>query len=195
MFSRLRKSPPIVLALLAMLALSGCGDSHTRVTTGTYAGEVGKAAPYLNVGPLIYEVQISRELNPYNAEEAPYLQGFTPAESRLGPGEEWFAVSLQVYNNTSHALPAATDLTITDTQGNSYTPIVPSSTNQFAYRGGLVPANNQLPEPNSVAASSPIEGALLFYKIQSASLENRPWQLKIVDPTDPSQSASAELDV
>jgi hypothetical protein len=195
MSSRLRKCPLIVLALLAMLALGACGDSHTRVTTGTYAGEAGKNAPYLNVGPLIYEVQVSRELNPYNAEEVPYLQGLTPAELRLGPGEEWFAVSLQVYNNTSHALPATTDLTITDTQNNSYTPIVPNATNEFAYRGGLVPAKSQLPEPNSVAASGPFLGALLLYKIQIVSLENRPLTIKIVDPTDPSQSASAELDV
>ena len=59
-----------VAAVLAALALGACGDSHTRVTTGTYAGASGKNAPYLNVGPLIYEVQISRELNPYNSEDA-----------------------------------------------------------------------------------------------------------------------------
>jgi hypothetical protein len=195
MSSRLRKSLFVILALLAALTLGACGDSHTRVTTGTYAGEAGKNAPYLNVGPLIYEVQLSRALNPYDSEEAAYLQGLTPAERRLAPGEEWFAVFLQVYNNTSHALPAATNLTVTDTQGNSYTPIVPSSTNEFAYRGGLVPAKSQLPEPNSVAASGSTQGAMLLYKIQIVSLDNRPWQFKIVDPSDPSQSASAELDV
>jgi hypothetical protein len=195
MSSRLRKSLFVILALLAALTLGACGDSHTRVTTGTYAGEAGKNAPYLNVGPLIYEVQLSRALNPYNSEEATYLQGLTPAERRLAPGEEWFAVFLQVYNNTSHALPAATNLTVTDTQDNSYTPIVPNSTNEFAYRGGLVPAKSQLPEPDSVAASGSTQGAMLLYKIQIVSLDNRPWQFKIVDPSDPSQSASAELDV
>jgi hypothetical protein len=195
MSSRLRKSLFVILALLAALTLGACGDSHTRVTTGTYAGEAGKNAPYLYVGPLIYEVQLSRALNPYNSEEADYLQGLTPAERRLAPGEEWFAVFLQVYNNTSHALPAATNLTVTDTQNNSYTPIVPNSTNEFAYRGGLVPAKSQLPEPDSVAASGSTQGAMLLYKIQIVSLDNRPWQFKIVDPSDPSQSASAELDV
>jgi hypothetical protein len=195
MSSRLRKSLFVILALLAALTLGACGDSHTRVTTGTYAGEAGKNAPYLNVGPLIYEVQLSRALNPYNSEEATYLQGLTPAERRLAPGEEWFAVFLQVYNNTSHALPAATNLTVTDTQDNSYTPIVPNSTNEFAYRGGLVPAKSQLPEPDSVAASGSTQGAMLLYKIQIVSLDNRPWQFKIDDPSDPSQSASAELDV
>jgi hypothetical protein len=195
MSSRLRKSLLAVLALLAALVLGACGGSHTKVTTGTYAGESGKNAPYLNVGPLIYEVQLSRELNPYNAEEAAYLQGLSPAERQLAPGQEWFGVFLQVYNNTSHPLPAATGLTITDTQDNSYTPVVPDSTNEFAYRGGLIPAKSQLPEPASVAASGPTQGALLLYKIQVVSLDNRPLELKIVDPTDASQSASAELDV
>jgi len=73
MSSPLRKIPLAVLALVAVFALSACGDSHTRVTTGTYAGESGKNAPYLNVGPLVYEVQLSRELNPANIEDAAYL--------------------------------------------------------------------------------------------------------------------------
>ena len=84
MSSRLRKSPlAIVLALVAMLALSACGDSHTRVTTGTYAGESGQNAPYLDVGPLKYEVQLSRELNPTNSEDASYLQGLSEEERKL----------------------------------------------------------------------------------------------------------------
>src|SRR5471030_2551101 len=111
MSSRLRKSPlAIVLALLAVLVLGACVDSHTKVTTGTYAGESGKNAPYLNVGPLVYEVQLSRELNPANIEDAAYLKGLTPAESHLAPGQEWFAVFIQVWNHTSVPLPAATNL-------------------------------------------------------------------------------------
>lgn len=195
MFHRLRKSPLAILALLALLALGGCGDSHTRVSTGTYAGESGKNAPYLNVGPLVYEVQLSRELNPANIEDAAYLKGLTPAESHLAPGQEWFAVFLQVYNHTSAPLPAATSVTVTDTQNNIYTPLVPNATNEFAYRGGLVPAKGELPLPESVASSGATGGAVLLYKIQVVSLDNRPLELKIVDPNDASQTASAELDV
>ncbi|MGH2903700.1 MAG: hypothetical protein ACRDK7_08980 [Solirubrobacteraceae bacterium] len=190
-----RKTLLVLLALVAVFALSACGDSHSKVTTGTYAGEGGAAAPYLNVGPLTYEVQVSRELNPANAEDATYLQGLTPAEAHLGPGQEWFAVFVQVYNNTSQEHQAATTFKVYDTEGNIYSPIVPDSSNQFAYRGGLVPANSQLPEPGTVASETGVQGALLLYKIQLASLEDRPWRLKIVDPTDPSQTATVELDV
>jgi hypothetical protein len=195
MISRLRKLPFALPALLAVLALSACGDSHTKVSTGTYAGESGANAPYLNVGPLVYEVQLSRELNPANSEDATYLQGLTPAQSKLEPGQEWFAVFMQVYNNTSQPHPAATNMTITDTQENSYTPLLPSAVNQFAYRGGMVPAKNQIPLPGTIADVDPAEGLVMLYKIQIVSLDNRPLELEIVNPGDPKESASAELDV
>jgi hypothetical protein len=183
------------LVALAAIGLGACGESHTRVTTGTYAGASGKNAPYLNVGPLIYEVQISRELNPYNTEDAAYLQGLTPAQRELHPGEEWFGVFMQVYNNTSTPHPIATNLTITDTQDITYYPIIPNSNNDFAYRAETLAPQGEVPAPNTVAADGPTQGALLLYKIKVISLDNRPLTLKIVDPLDPSQTASAELDV
>jgi hypothetical protein len=195
MSSRLRKLPSVAVALLAILALGACGDSHTRVTTGTYAGESGANAPYLDVGPLVYQVQISRQLNPFDTEDAAYLRGLTPAQRQLAPGQEWFGVFIQVYNHNSRGLPAASNLTITDTQGNVYSPIVPDQANEYAYRAGLVPANGRLPIPDSVASFGPTQGALLLYKIQTVSLDNRPLEIKIIDPTEPTQRASAELDV
>ena len=195
MSSRLRKLLLAALAVLAVLALSACGDSHTRIVTGTYAGESGVNAPYLDVGPLIYEVQLSRELNPANSEDASYLQGLSPAERKLEPGQEWFGVFVQVFNNSSQELPSANSLTIADTQGNVYSPIAPSPVNPYAYRAGMVPAKGQLPAPDTTAAYGGTQGALLLYKIQVVSLDNRPLELKIVDPGDSSQTASAELDV
>jgi hypothetical protein len=195
MSSRLRKLSLALPALLAVLAVSACGDSHTLVSTGTYAGESGKNAPYLNVGPLVYEVQLSRELNPYNSEDAEYLQGLTPQQRKLEVGQEWFAVFMQVYNNTSQQHAAASSFTITDTQENSYTPIIPNETNPFAYRAGMVPAKGQIPTPGTLADDDPAQGAVLLYKIEIVSLDNRPLELKIIDPDDPSQTASAELDV
>ena len=193
--SRLSKSPLAVLALLAILALGACGDSHTRVSTGTYAGESGANAPYLDVGPLIYEVQLSRQLDPFDTEDVAYMQGLSPAQRKLEPGQEWFGVFMQVYNNSSRALPASDSLTVTDSQGNSYVPVVPGQVNQFAYRAGLVPGKGQLPVPDSIAHAGPTQGALLLYKIQVVSLDNRPLKLHIVDPTDATQTASAVLDV
>ena len=183
------------LGLMAVLALAGCGDSHTRVTTGTYAGESGANAPYLNVGPLIYEVQISRQLNPWNNADSTYLAGLAPAERRLLPGQEWFGVFLQVYNNNTKGLFASNLISLSDTQGNVYRPVPLGPTNLFAYRGGLVPSKGMLPIPGSPARVFGSQGQLLLFKIASISLDNRPLELKITNPLSPRTSASAELDV
>jgi hypothetical protein len=185
----------LALAALAALALGACGESHTRVTTGTYAGSSGKNAPYLNVGSLIYEVQLSRQLNPWNTEDASYLEGLPAAERELHAGEEWFGVFMQVYNNTNVAHPIATgpNITISDTQDNVYHPIIPP--NPFGMRPVDVPAKNQVPADNTVAEDGPTQGAVLLYRIKVESLDNRPLTLHIVDPLDSSQTASAELDV
>ena len=195
MSSRLRKLPLLALVILAAAGLSACGDSHTRVSTGTYAGESGANAPYLNVGPLLYEVQLSRKLNPFNVEDASYLQGLTPTQAALEPGQEWFAVFLQVYNIHNQSEPAADAITISDTQNNVYSPITPEATNPYAYHAQLVSAKGQLPEPETAAYYGPTQGVLLLFKIQVVSLDNRPLELKIVNPEDPAESASAELDV
>src|SRR5487761_1985175 len=191
MISRLRKLALILPALLAAVALGACGESHTKVSTGTYAGESGANAPYLDVGPLSYEVQLSRELNPTNSEDAAYLQGLTPEQQKLEKGQEWFAVFLQVYNHTNQPLQAANSITIADTQENVYTPIIPGETNPFAYRGGQVPAHGQLPIPDTIASAGPTQGSLLLFKIRVVSLDNRPLELKILDPENPTESASA----
>jgi hypothetical protein len=195
MSSRLRKLPPVVLALLAVLLLGACGDSHTHVSTGTYAGESGASAPYLNLGPLTYQVQLSRQLNPNNSEDAAYLAGVPPAQRLLASDQEWFGVFIQVFNNTSQPHFAATNLTIVDTEGNVYAPVPLDPRNEYAYRGGLVPAEKQLPELDTTAAFGPTQGLLLLFKIHIVSLDNRPILFKVTDPENAAKVASAELDV
>jgi hypothetical protein len=185
------------LAVLVLLALGGCGASHSKVTTGTYAGESGKSAPYLDVGPLTYQVQQSRQLNPYDTEDSAYLQGLTPAQRKLEAGQEWFGVFIQVYNNSSRAQLAASAPTVSifDTQNNLYVPQQLPLGNPFAYRGGLVAAGGRLPELDTVASNGGTQGALLLYKIYTVSLDNRPLKMRVVNPTNSAQTASAELDV
>ncbi len=113
----------------------------------------------------------------------------------LHRGEEWFGVFMQVYNNTSLPHPVSTSFTVSDTQGNVYWPVALGPANLFAYRAGLLPAKGRVPALDTVAAGGPTQGALLLYKIKVLSLNNRPLELKIVDPGDAAQTASAELDV
>ena len=191
----LRKLVLVAVALLAALALGACGESHSKVTTGTYAGESGANAPYLNLGPLIYQVQLSRQLNPTNSEDAGYLQGVPYSEGRLLPGEEWFGVFIQVYNNTDHVHRAAENITISDTEGNVYHPVAVLPTNHYIYRAGYVSSKDRTPTPDTTASFGPTQGALLLFKIHVSSLDNRPLEIKIVNPENASESVSAELDV
>ncbi len=90
---------------------------------------------------------------------------------------------------------ASTSITISDTQSNLYRPIIPARTNEYAYRGGEVPANSRLPTLDTTAAFGPTQGTMLLFKIQVVSLDNRPLEVKILDPLNPAEYASAELDV
>lgn len=182
-------------ALLATLALSACGNANNKTHTGTYAGEGGVAAPYLTVGPLVYQVQSSRALNPFDEEDSYYLAGLTAAQAKLSFGEEWFAVFIQVHNTTSSPALAAAAPTISDFLGHTYAPVVPVGGNPFVYTGGIIAGGASVPGPNSVAANGSTQGALILYKIKLYSLENRPLTLRIPNRTNPALSATAELDV
>ena len=45
-----------------------------------------------------------------------------------------------------------------------------------------MPAKGQLPAPDTTANNGPTQGALLLFKIKVVSLDNRPLEVKIVDP-------------
>jgi hypothetical protein len=191
------RNPLLALAgaLLLALALSACGSADKKDTTGTYAGEAGVAAPYLALGPLVYQVQVSRALNPADEEDSYYLAGLAPAQAKLAVGEEWFAVFIQVYNHSDRPQLSATNVTIADSLGNRYSPVIPLGSNPYIYTAALIPAGGRLPGPDSPAASGSTQGALLLYRIRLHSLENRPITMKVVNPANPFANVSAELDV
>jgi hypothetical protein len=182
-------------AIAAMVGLSACGNADMRETTGTYAGENGAAAPYLNVGNLVYQVEISRSLNPWEPEDSAFLEGMPDRGKELKQGEEWLGVFLQVYNETKKSQVDASDVTVSDTEGEVYKPIMPNDTNLFAYRPGSVPGKGQIPRPDTAASYNATGGALLIYKIKLEALEDRPLKIKIANPENPSETASAELDL
>ncbi len=106
---------------------------------------------------------------------------------------------VQVYNETTKPLLATNAITITDTQGNVYRPIPLGPTNLYAYRGGIVRAEEHAPAARTrrPACSAP-RAQLLLFKITTVSLDNRPLEMKIVNPLNPPTarpSSTSELDV
>ncbi len=177
-----------LLVAVAALALGACGDKQERTLHGDTEGT------YIDVGPLKYQVQISRLLNPNDVEDKDYLIDL-PADQTLGPDEQWFAVFMRVENDSDGAAPAATDYSIRDTEGNVYRPVAMGPKNVFAYRGTTLQPKDVLPLPGSAAGENTIQGAMLLFKIPVKSFENRPLVLQIPSPNGGNETGTVDLDV
>jgi hypothetical protein len=184
-----RRPSTFLVLLVVPLVLGACGNKKSTTTVGDTEGT------YLDVGPLKYQVQISRELNPKAVEDVQFLKGIAPSERTLKPDEVWFAVFVRVENETKHFQRPATDYSIHDTEGNAYTPLTVSKSNPFAYNPVPVRPNNLIPLPDSVAAQTSIGGEMLLFKFARTSLENRPLRLIIKSPAGPPPVGTVDLDV
>ena len=181
----LRRPRPRVLvvaaaAVLAAGVLSACGHKVSEPTTAD------TEAIYVRAGQLTYQVQLSRQLNPYSTEDREYLAGVSEAPPT--PDQEWFAVFMWARNEQKHALtsvgPAAFD--IVDTQGNTYHPVaINASVNPYAWTSQTLMPLGTEPAPDSTASSGPTQGLVLVFKLNDSVYANRPLTLEIHAPGQP----------
>src|SRR4051812_27385012 len=141
----MRRLVAIACLLAAAVPLAGCGNKEEIIKSSE------TEAAYLDVGPLRYQVQISRQLNPRDTEDRAYLTGVAPAQARLKPDESWFGLFVRVENPTDKPAPATRDFELDDTQDTTYRPVAIARTNPFAYVGGTVAARSALPPAQSAA--------------------------------------------
>lgn len=171
----------LALAAAAALALSACGEEE-----GTEAVE----GQPLELGELIYNVQITRFLNPDNAEDANYLEGQPPAP----PGEEYLAVFIRIKNESdeeAHSIPDEFELV--DTRGSTFEALETES--PFALEPGVeVPPEGEIPPFDTPARSGPIKGAMLLFLVSDEAVENRPIALEI-PAVDGAEAGSIDLDL
>lgn len=178
-------------AVLAIsLGLSACGDKQDVVTHGETEGV------YLDVGPLKYQVQISRLLNAGAIpEDRTFLSGVAGG-GELRADEGWFAVFVRVENESDDPQRLAREFEIEDADHNVYKPVAIGAANPFRYAGGVVKDGGVIPSPDSVASQTSINGQELLFRVKVAALdESRPLVLKIRSPTDPKLAAEVDLDV
>jgi len=180
----------LAAAAVCAAAVSACGaGEHAK-----YADNLGPG--YVQVGQLNYQVQISRELNPWDTQEDKwYLQGFTGAERDLPTADEFFGVSMQVFNWSGRAATPSNDFFITDSLGARYTPMTNPNPNPYTYVPESIPAGGRMPSISSAAFAGWSQGAFLVFKIPYASLVDRPFILHIVNPAAPTDQSRIELDV
>jgi len=177
----------LALAALAALALAGCGDKTDYIRTADTEGV------YVDVGNLVYQVQISRYLNPADVEDREYLVGVPPNEATLAADELWFGVFMRVKNYSDETLKPTTQFFITDTEGNKFYPVPLPASNPFAYNPKPLGPDQVYPPPDSAAASGPIQGSLILFKLKTESIQNRPLVLHIEQPGQ--DGAEIDLDL
>ncbi len=174
----------VLIALLAT-AFAGCGVED-------YIHEAETEGVYVDVGNLVYQVQLSRFLNPDDVEDREYLVGLPPGTTPQLPGDEiWFGVWMRVKNYTDETLTPSNDFTIVDTEENEFRPIPLADTNVFAYRPTPLGPDEFKPKPDTEAASGPIQCSLILFKLTTDSLQNRPLKLEI----EQEGFATAEIDL
>jgi hypothetical protein len=192
---RLPRKPIVwALAVVTSLALAACGKSHTAVSEGDNTGAGGVNAVYLHLGNLLYQVEVSRQLNPADPEDKGYLAA-VPARQGLAPGQVWFGVFLLVQNNSKRAGVATNVFTLTDTQGDVYYPLTLGADNPYAYRPQTVAPNNQLPPLGTTAAYGPTQASLVLFKVPISAYDNRPLVLAIGNPDVKGLGVKVTLDV
>jgi hypothetical protein len=179
--TRLGAIVALVAALLVGAALSGCG-SNPEATLHVDEGEG------MQLGDLLYNVQITRFLNPKDGEDKAYLVG-QPEPKR---NEYYLGVFMQVQNTSGALQNVPTAFQVTDTVGTEFKPL-PSRSLYALDLGGKVPPNSQLPEPETTAANGPIQGAMVLFKVDIAAVEDRPLILDI--PSSTGAVGHVELDI
>jgi hypothetical protein len=177
------------LALFAVLAavFAGCGNKHELTSVAETEGI------YLDVGGLTYQVQLSRFLNPGDVEDKEYLTGLPEGVPAQLPGDEtWFGVWMRVKNYSDEAITPTDTFTIIDTEENRFEPIeIDHAANPFAYNPTLLQHAQVLPTPDTAAASGPIQGSLILFRLKADSLANRPLKLEI----EKEGATTAEVDL
>src|SRR2546423_1739522 len=142
-----------VLALLGGGAMSGCGKRTLKP---------GREGQGIKVDGVTYNVYITRQLNPHDAEDSAYTTGIRAEQ----PGYYLYGVFLTACNENDTKnlkLTPTTNLTIRDTQGDRFTPLALPRTNVFAYRAKPLARKSCLPPAGTIAASGPTAGALLIF--------------------------------
>lgn len=164
---RVRALALVVAAAALMTGAVACGEEeHTHVKEGEP----------IELGDLLFNISITRFLNPTDTEDSEYLEGL-PAPP---PGEDYLAVFMSVENEGDDdlRLPTADEVEVEDTTGAVYEPIETESL--FALDlGGPIESGGEAPESDTAARSGPVQGAFILFLVDRTVSENRPLEMLI----------------
>ena len=191
----LRRLRTAVAAFALVLAVGGCAtssyDTHHQQPGHPLAGhEVADQqddGTYVSAGAITYQLEISRQLNPYGVEDRQYFtglpKGMTPGS--LNPQQLWYGVFLWA-KNQHHAPHITSDrFQIQDTMGRVYRPIkLDAAINPFAWTSTKLAYGETEPGEDESATQFFTGGKLLLFKLSTSIYSNRPLVLYILSPTN-----------
>jgi hypothetical protein len=183
-----------VAAIAIAIGASGCAsssyDTAHQKKGGPLAGhevaDNNNDGTYVSAGPITYQMEISRELNPYGAEDSQYLKGLPKGMSPTGlaPDELWYGVFLWAKDQHHAAHWTSDRFEITDTLGRIYRPVkLDAAVNPFAWTSRKLVYGETEPSQDSPAAQYFSGGKLVLFKLNSSIYSNRPLTLYILSPT------------
>lgn len=143
-------------------------------------GDANNDGTFINAGNVVYQLQISRELNQYSPEDKSYFIGLPKNAAKLTPSQLWFGVFLWAKNQTKQPAATANTFDIVDTEGNHYYPLgVNPSANGYAWTPQILKPGGIEPGENTQASFGPTQGGLLLFKLNNTVYDNRPLTLEI----------------
>jgi hypothetical protein len=176
---------PVALALLllaATVAVPACG--------GGEVGTSGNEGEFVHVGDAVYQVQLTRLLNPRLRPDDDLLRGQAP----LTPDEDYLAVFLVIYNDGDKSYSPPRDMKVVDTEGNEYLPLDATQSGFGLDFGEPIPSGEQAPPANSPAAQGPNRAAMVIFRLKTKSAtDNLPLELEV--PSGAKSSSRIRLDV
>lgn len=161
----------IALAVSASLGMAACGEEEFAET------HVVEGEP-IELGDLRFNVQLTRFLNPNDPEDADYLEGQQVPPPR---GTIYLGIFMEAENegDDDAVLPSTLEMEVLDTTDAGYDPLETESVFGFPFGETLRPGE-EVPLPDSAAASGPIQGSVVIFLVDQEVSENRPLELEIL---------------
>ena len=165
-----------ICAFGLVVGLAACGQVGQPVSTLNNG-------VYITSGPITYQLQVSRELNPYLTEDSQYVSGLPAGAGAVGPNQLWYGVFLWAKNQTKHPELTAHSFDIVDSSDHRYYPVrLNSELNAYAWTSQKLPPTGQEPKLNTTASFGPTQGGLLLFKLPTTVYSTRPLTLEIFPP-------------
>lgn len=177
------------------VSVSACAVSRRkRIYDVTQSEITAGGQPYFFAGKMTYQIQISRQLNPYSTEDVQYLAGLAGAQ-RIPASDMWFGVFLWAKNQSGGYATTTDRFTLHDSSGDVYYPVkLNPLLNPFAWTAQTLAPDDTEPGNDTTASNGPTQGGLVLFEVSQSVYSNRPLTLYVYPPGH-SKPSLASLDL